>query len=77
MATETVKLGVAGMTCGHCVMSVTEELTELDSVSNVSVELVSGGVSNVDVFLNDGAAVDKDALKAAIDEAGFELVSID
>lgn len=77
MATETVKLGVAGMTCGHCVMSVTEELTELDSVSNVSVELVSGGVSNVDVFLNDGAAVDKDALKGAIDEAGFELVSID
>ncbi|MGV9184630.1 heavy-metal-associated domain-containing protein [Arcanobacterium canis] len=77
MATETVKLGVAGMTCGHCVMSVTEELTELDSVSNVSVELVSGGVSNVDVFLNDGATVDKDALKSAIDEAGFELVSID
>ncbi|MBF4613141.1 heavy-metal-associated domain-containing protein [Curtobacterium sp. VKM Ac-1376] len=70
MTTET--LLVEGMTCAHCVMSVTEELTELDGVSGVDVRLVVGGSSEVTV--TSAAPVDTDALRAAVAEAGYEVV---
>jgi copper chaperone CopZ len=47
MATTTYS--VTGMTCEHCVASVTEELMELPGVSQVGVDLVSGGTSGVRV----------------------------
>ena len=47
MATTTYK--VTGMTCGHCVNAVTSELTGLDGVSAVTVDLVPDGVSLVTV----------------------------
>ena len=40
---------VEGMTCGHCVKNVTEELTALDGVSDVHIDLVAGGASTVTV----------------------------
>lgn len=64
---------VAGMTCGHCVKSVTEELSRLDGAKNVEVTLVSGGVSQVTV--SSVGVLDPDAVAAAIDEAGYELVT--
>ncbi|WP_166804796.1 heavy-metal-associated domain-containing protein [Cryobacterium sp. Sr8] len=64
---------VAGMTCGHCVKSVTEELSQLEGAKNVEVALVSGGVSKVTV--SSIGALDPDAVAAAIDEAGYELVT--
>lgn len=64
---------VTGMTCSHCVASVTEELEALDGVKAVSVELNAGGTSTVTV--SSAAPLDTDAVRAAIDEAGYSLVS--
>jgi copper chaperone CopZ len=70
MTTQVFK--VAGMTCEHCVASVTEELTEIAGVGAVSVDLVPGEVSAVTVESAD--VLELDAVRAAIDEAGYELV---
>lgn len=71
---RTIELAVNGMTCGHCVKSVTEELEEVEGVNNVEVILNSGGTSKVTVFTTKG--VDDDAMREAVAEAGFELLSI-
>ena len=63
---------VAGMTCGHCVSSVTEELSELDGVNAVEVELNVGGASRVQVSAS--APLDVEKVRAAVSEAGYELV---
>ncbi|WJY01726.1 heavy-metal-associated domain-containing protein [Curtobacterium sp. 458] len=70
MTTET--LLVTGMTCEHCVMSVTEELSEVDGVQGVEVDLVPGGSSTVTVTSD--APVDDDVLCSAVAEAGYEVV---
>jgi copper chaperone len=70
---NTSTFSVAGMTCSHCVSAVTSELQQLDGVSDVSVELVAGGVSSVTV-VSDGA-LDAAQVAAAVDEAGYEVVS--
>jgi copper chaperone len=70
MTTQVFK--VSGMTCGHCVASVTEEISEIDGVSKVTIELVPDGVSDVSVDSDD--ALDVEAVRAAVDEAGYELV---
>lgn len=70
MTTTTYK--VAGMTCGHCVSSVTEELTKLDGVSSVKVDLVAGGTSPVEVVSE--TPLDATAVREAVSEAGYELV---
>jgi copper ion binding protein len=61
---------VAGMSCGHCVAAVTEELTKLPGVTDVDVALEAGRVT-----VESDAPLDADAVRAAIDEAGYELVS--
>jgi copper chaperone len=63
-------LKVEGMSCNHCVMAVKNALGELDGVQNVDVELASGNVTVTGEALND------DAMKAAVDDAGYEVVSI-
>lgn len=65
---RTIELGVTGMTCGHCVSHVTEELTAIPEVVNVSVTLDKEGVSKVMVYANKD--ISDDTLKEAIDEAG-------
>lgn len=62
---------VTGMTCAHCVASVTEELSAIDGVDGVTVQLTVGGESLVAV--RGAAAADRAAISAAIDEAGYTL----
>jgi copper chaperone len=61
---------VAGMSCGHCVAAVTEELTKLPGVTDVDVALEAGRVT-----VESETPLDADAVRAAIDEAGYALVS--
>ncbi|CCE74954.1 heavy-metal-associated domain-containing protein [Clavibacter nebraskensis] len=65
----TTTFPVTGMTCAHCVASVTEEVGELPGVSSVAVDLVVGGDSTVTVE-SDGP-LDPEAVRAAVDEAGY------
>lgn len=65
-------VNVSGMTCGHCVMSVTEELTELEGVESVDVELVAGGVSPV--VVTSARELSKDEIEGAVEEAGYSVV---
>lgn len=67
----TATYSVAGMTCGHCVSAVTEELSQLAGVSGVVVDLNAGGVSAVTVTSATPLPVDQVA--AAVDEAGYVL----
>jgi len=69
----TTTVRVSGLTCGHCVTSVTEELTALDGVQTVEVDLVAGGTSTVTV--TSVAPLDDAAVAAAVDEAGYELAA--
>jgi copper chaperone len=68
---HTQTFSVAGMTCGHCVASVTEELQELPGVDEVNVDLVAGGTSTVTV--TSSKHLDVDAVRAAVEEAGYRL----
>jgi len=63
---------VDGMTCGHCVSSVTEELSGLAGVEGVDVQLVAGGRSTVTV--SSDAPLRMDDVRAAVSEAGYTLV---
>ncbi len=63
---------VTGMTCGHCVQSVTTELSGLPGVKDVSVELDAGATSQVTVVSDE--PLPADAVRAAVDEAGYTLV---
>src|SRR4051812_42364788 len=67
----TTTLAVTGMTCEHCVNAVRQELGALPGVQQVSVDLVNGGTSQVQV--SSDAALDPDQVVAAIDEAGYAL----
>ncbi|GLZ79723.1 heavy metal transport/detoxification protein [Actinorhabdospora filicis] len=64
---ETVTYQVNGMTCGHCEKAVTEEVGAIDGVGEVKVDLTSGHVTVT------GEALDDAAVRAAVDEAGYEL----
>jgi copper chaperone CopZ len=64
-------VNVSGMTCGHCVASVTEELTELEGVESVDVALVAGGVSPVTVTSSRELS-DKE-IAGAVEEAGYSV----
>jgi copper chaperone len=65
---------VTGMTCEHCVHAVTEELTRLDGVTGVNVELVPDGASLV--MVSSDAPLPEEAVSAALDEAGeYRLVA--
>ena len=63
---------VTGMTCGHCVSAVTEELTRLPGVRDVEVDLTSGAVT----VASDGP-LPIDEVRAAVDEAGYVLAGAD
>ena len=67
MSTETYT--VAGMTCGHCVSSVTEEVTELAGVTGVQVDLASGRL-----VVTAGRELGTDVVRSAVEEAGYTMV---
>ena len=59
---------VVGMTCGHCVQAVTGELSRLDGVTGVEVDLASGRVD-----VTSTAPLPEEAVRLAVDEAGYHL----
>jgi copper ion binding protein len=61
---------VSGMTCGHCVQAVTAEVGALPGVDRVDVDLNTGAVT-----VTSREPLDTDAVRAAVDEAGYQLVS--
>ncbi len=63
---ETRRYVVPGMHCAHCEAAVREEVTEVEGVASVAVDLES---KHVDVV---GEALDDSAIRAAIEEAGYE-----
>ena len=61
---------VAGMTCVHCQSAVTEEISAVDGVETVSVDLTTGTVT-----VTADRAVDRADIAAAVDEAGYSVLS--
>ncbi len=66
---STATYTVTGMTCGHCVASVTEEVSEVAGVTDVQVDLASGAVT-----VTSDAPVDDAAVRAAVEGAGYQVV---
>ncbi|OIK24648.1 heavy-metal-associated domain-containing protein [Streptomyces malaysiense] len=67
-APVTTVYKVTGMSCGHCEGSVSGEISQLPGVTSVKAVASSGEVTVVSA-----AALDDEAVRAAVDEAGFEL----
>ncbi|MEV6172638.1 heavy-metal-associated domain-containing protein [Streptomyces sp. NPDC051954] len=65
----TATYKVSGMSCGHCEGAVSGEISELPGVSSVKAVASTGEVTVVS-----DAALDDEAVRGAVDEAGFELV---
>lgn len=70
MSTHTTEFTATGMTCNHCVMSVTRALVGVDHVTGVAVDLPTGTVTvESDAPLNTEDAI------AAIKTAGYEATA--
>jgi copper ion binding protein len=65
----TATYQVSGMTCGHCVQAVSREVGTLVGVEKVDVDLAAGAVT-----VTSQQPLDTDAVRAAVDEAGYQLV---
>ena len=61
---------VTGMTCDHCVASVTEEIGEIDGVTAVAVDLPSGAVTVAST-----GPIEEADVRAAVEEAGYRLAA--
>jgi copper chaperone len=72
---STATFAVTGMTCGHCVAAVTEELSALPGVTDVHVDLVPGATSTV--TLSSDTPISRDQVAAALDEAGDYRLATD
>ena len=59
---------VTGMTCSHCVSSVTEEISGIDGVTDVAVDLPTGAVT-----VTSSKPLDDADVQAAVEEAGYQL----
>jgi copper chaperone len=66
----TASYTVVGMTCGHCVSSVTEEVAALPGVTGVDVDLATGGLT-----VTSDSPVDEGAVRAAVEEAGYSVAA--
>ena len=66
----TAQFQVTGMTCSHCVQAVTSEISELPGVDAVQVDLGAGTVT-----VTSAAPLATDDVRAAVDEAGYELAN--
>ena len=65
---QTSEYTVTGMTCAHCVASVTEEVQEISGVTDVRVDLATGSLR----FTSEQPVCDAD-VHAAVEEAGYQL----
>jgi copper ion binding protein len=61
---------VEGMTCDHCVRAVRTEVEAIEGVAEVEVDLATG-----EVAVTSDAPLDPATVRAAVDEAGYELVA--
>ena len=66
----TATYTVSGMTCDHCVNSVSSELGKLPGVNNVQVDLATGTVT-----VDSQEPLEQAAVAAAVDEAGYQVVT--
>jgi copper chaperone len=67
---STTTYTVTGMTCGHCVNAVTEEVSKIPGVLDVRVDLTSGSVE-----VASQQPLDDAAIADAVEEAGYELAT--
>jgi copper chaperone len=65
---DTSTYTISGMTCAHCVASVTEEVQEIPGVENVDVVLETGALT-----VTSSRSLDDEALRGAVEEAGYQL----
>jgi copper chaperone len=68
---STTDYAVRGMTCGHCASAVTEEVSKIPGVTGVQVDVAAGRVT-----VEADQSVPADAVVAAVDEAGYEVVPV-
>ncbi|MEX2195703.1 MAG: heavy-metal-associated domain-containing protein [Thermoleophilaceae bacterium] len=68
-ASSTLTYAVPGVSCGHCVVAITEEVSQVAGVASVDVDLAA---KRVDVGGHD---LDDAAIRDAIDEAGYEVAA--
>lgn len=61
---------VVGMTCSHCVMSVTEEINQIPGVSDIDVELATGRLT-----VSSDGDLDPARVQEAVEEAGYQLAA--
>ena len=73
MSPVSTIVNVSGMTCGHCVSAVSEELEALDGVENVDVDLNAGGISTVTVTSE--RELSRSEIGEAVAEAGYLVVA--
>jgi copper chaperone CopZ len=65
----TVTYTVTGMSCGHCESAVTKEVSALPGVTDIKADAKSGLLT-----ISTEGPLDDEAVRAAVDEAGYELV---
>ena len=66
----TATFTVTGMTCGHCVAAVRDEVRKVDGVTGVDIDLASGRVTIASL-----GPVESAAVSAAVEEAGYEVAA--
>ncbi|MFJ2370006.1 heavy-metal-associated domain-containing protein [Microbacterium sp. NPDC087665] len=71
MNAKTTEYQVTGMTCGHCEMSVREEVSEIAGVEGIQVSAQTGKL-----IVESDADVDDDAVLAAVAEAGYSAIRL-
>lgn len=67
----TTTYQVQGMTCGHCANSVSTEVGAIPGVSDVEVDVAAGRVT-----VTSESPLETDTVRAAVDEAGYDLVGV-
>ncbi|GAC1452130.1 MAG: heavy-metal-associated domain-containing protein [Pseudarthrobacter sp.] len=75
MSTVSTTVSVSGMTCGHCISSVSEELESLAGVEGVDVDLNAGGISTVTITSSQELSAAE--IGEAVAEAGYLVVADD
>ena len=69
----TTTISVSGMTCGHCVSAVSEELEAIQGVEDVNVDLTAGGISTVTI--TSSKEISPAEIGEAVAEAGYLVVA--
>lgn len=65
----SIELAVSGMSCGHCVKSITQAIVQLDAKAEVKVDLASARVKVT-------SSLSQDQVMSAIDDLGFEATAL-